>query len=58
MLEGFDLVSHRIHSLMGEACSERNHIVHKLRHPKKIDEKKAKEAIEKAIECLKALLAN
>ncbi|MGB8781018.1 MAG: hypothetical protein WCD81_10275 [Candidatus Bathyarchaeia archaeon] len=58
MLEGFDLIDHRTHSLMGEVCKERNEIVHELSHPDAINEDKAKETIEKAIECLKALGAN
>lgn len=55
MLEGFGIINHRIHSLMGEVCKERNHIVHELRHPDAIDENNARRTIEKAIECLKAL---
>jgi len=55
MLEGFGIISQPTHSLMGEVCKERNNIVHKLKHPDAIDENRAKKAIEKAIECLKAL---
>lgn len=55
LLEGFDIITHDTHSLMGEVCKQRNDIVHKLRHPDEIDEEKAKIAIEKAIKCLKAL---
>jgi hypothetical protein len=55
MLEGFDIIDPRIHSLMGEVCKVRNEIVHKLRNPDAINEEQAKETIEKAIECLKAL---
>lgn len=55
MLEGFGVIDHRIHSLMGEVCKVRNDVVHKLRNPDTIDEAQTKEAIEKAIECLKAL---
>jgi hypothetical protein len=55
MLEGFGLIDHRVHSLMGEVCQVRNDVVHKLRDPDAIDEHQAREAIEKAIECLKAL---
>ena len=55
MLEGFSIIDHHIHSLMGEVCQYRNTIVHELRHPDAIDENKVKATIEKAIECLKAL---
>lgn len=55
MLEGFGIISHRIHCLMGEVNKERNDIVHKLRHPDALDEEKARKAIKKAIECLQAL---
>jgi len=40
---------------MGEVVKERNDIVHKLLHPDAMDENKAKNTIQKAIECLKAL---
>lgn len=55
LLEGFGLISHEIHSSMGEVCEERNKVVHKLSNPDTIDKSKAKEMIEKAIECLEAL---
>lgn len=55
MLEGFDLIDHRTHSLMGEVCEGRNKIVHEITNPDAIDKSKAKATIEKAIECLKAL---
>lgn len=55
MLEGFGVINHDTHSLMGEVCKVRNDIVHKLRNPEMIDEDQARQAIEKAIECLKAL---
>ena len=55
MLEGFGIITQRIHSLMGEVCKERNEIAHKLKHPDAIDKTKTKKTIEKAIECLKAL---
>lgn len=55
MLEGFGLINHRTHSLMGEVCTERNIIVHRIGSPDAIDQDKAKATIEKAIECLKAL---
>ena len=55
MLEGFGLIDHRTHSLMGEVCKERNRIVHEITNPDTVDKSKAKETIEKAIECLKAL---
>jgi len=55
MLKGFQIISPKIHDLMGEVCKERNHIVHKMQHPDAIEETKARKTIEKAIECLKAL---
>lgn len=55
MLEGFSLIDQGTHCKMGDVCKVRNDVVHKLRDPELIDEHKAKEAIEKAIECLKAL---
>jgi len=55
MLEGFGLIDHRTHSLMGEVCEARNRIVHKITNPDTVNKSKAKETIEKAIECLKAL---
>lgn len=55
MLEGFDVIPQPIHSLMGEVVELRNDIVHELRNPDEIDEKKARETIEKAIKCLIAL---
>jgi len=55
MLEGFGIISHRTHSLMGEVCKERNNIVHELQHPDLIDENRARQTIEKAIECLREL---
>jgi hypothetical protein len=58
MLEGFGLIDHRTHSLMGEICTERNTIVHRIGSPDAIDEGKAKATIEKAIDCLKALGAS
>lgn len=55
LLEGFDIIDHGTHSLMGEVNTVRNKIVHELRHPDAIDREEAKRTIEKAIKCLEKL---
>lgn len=55
MLEGFGIIDHHTHCLIGEVNQERNQIVHQLLHPDAMDEAKAMTTIQKAIECLKAL---
>jgi len=55
ILEKLDIIGRRIHSLIGEINEYRNNKVHKFRTPDVIKSDEAKDKIEKALECVKAI---
>lgn len=58
ILEKLDIIDHKTHSLIGEINAYRNKIVHQERTPDVINPDEAKDIIEKALECLDAIVSS
>jgi len=58
ILEELRIVDQKTHSLIGEINRYRNKIVHETETPDAIDPKEAKDIIEKALKCIKAIVAS
>lgn len=58
ILEKLNIIDHKTHSLIGEINKYRNNIVHKSRTPDVIEPDKAKDIIEKALECLEVIASS